>query len=231
MHIVPGKPALVLGKHLVVADTHIGFELELWRQGLKVPSQTDRMAKEILEIARENKCKTIVINGDLKHEIAVYKGRQEREVERFMATLKEHADVVFIWGNHDGGLKGEQSLELGKYSIFHGHAFPPDEALGKTWITGHVHPHISFRDDLGKRTSLPVWVFGDKLALKERYGRDDSDTRLVVMPAFNTLRSGFSMNEKERRRGLLSLLRGYSVLLLDGVEILRVNSVDEPREG
>ena len=220
LQTIPDKPALVLGKHLVVADTHVGFELELWRQGTKVPFQTDKMAEEILQLARENKCKTIVINGDLKHEIAVYKGKQEQELERFMATLKEQADVIFIWGNHDGGLKGEQSLELGKYSVFHGHAFPPEEALGKTWITGHVHPHISFRDNLGTRTSLPVWVFGDKLSLKERYGRDD-DTRLVIMPAFNTLRGGFGINTEKNRRGLLSLLDSYSALLLDGVEILR----------
>lgn len=220
---VPGKPALVLGKHLVVADTHVGFELELWRQGLKVPSQTDRMANEILKLARENKCKTIVINGDLKHEIAVYKGRQERDVERFMAALKEHADVIFIWGNHDGGLKGETSLEIGDFSIFHGHAYPPEETLGKTWVTGHVHPHISFRDDLGKKTSLPVWVFSDELALKERYGQDD-DTRMLIMPAFNNLRSGYSVNTKKDRRGLLSLLDSYSVLLLDGVEIFRYGS-------
>lgn len=205
-----------------MADTHVGFELELWRQGVKVPFQTDSMAQKILRLARENGCDTVVFNGDLKHEIAVYRGRQEKELERFMATLQEQVDLVFVQGNHDGGLRGEPHLQLGKFFVFHGHAYPPEEALGKIWITAHVHPHISFKDDFGKLVSLPVWIKGESRSAGERYGRRVS-TRIVVMPAFNTLRSGFSINTGEGKKGLLSLLDSYAVVLLDGVEVLKTD--------
>lgn len=217
---IPGEPALVLGDHLVVSDLHVGFELELWQQGIKVPMQTDKMAGEILKLANEWGCGTVVLNGDLKHELRVYRGRQAMELEKFMRALREELDVVFIKGNHDGGMEGRESLELGKYLIFHGHSFPDEGQLGKYWITGHVHPHVSFRDDLGKRDSLPVWVLGEaEESVEERYG-EKKKTKIMVMPAFNRMRGGFSVNEGEMR-GLLGMLDSYRVFLLDGVEIFR----------
>lgn len=228
---VLGKRAAVLGKHLIVSDPHVGFELELWRQGIKVPFQTDRMAGEILDMAEELKASSLILNGDIKHEIALYRGRQVAELEGFVGRLREHLEVIFIKGNHDGGLEGEPCIGVGKYLIFHGHSFPGEEHLGKTWVTGHVHPHVSFIDDFGKRSSLPVWVFGrSRESITGRYGLQE-ETPIVIMPAMNNLRTGHDINRERRKKGMVSLLDRYSAFLLEGVEVLRVDPVDEPREG
>ena len=219
---IPGERAAVLGKYLIVCDPHIGFELELWRQGIKVPFQTAKMAEHILTLADSQGISKVILNGDIKHEIAVYRGRQVDELEKFMAALREQLDVIFIKGNHDGGLEGEKLVEIGKHIVTHGHYFPSEEFFGKTWITGHVHPHISFRDDFGKRASLPVWVFGDV--------KGTVKTPIVVMPAFNSLRTGLDINTEKKKRGMISRLDNFSAFLLDGVEVLRVDSVDKSRK-
>lgn len=213
---IPGERAAVLGRYLVVSDLHIGFELELWRQGIKIPFQTDKMAEHVLELAESRGISTIILNGDIKHEIAVYRGRQVEELEKFMDALRERVEVIFVKGNHDGGLAGEKLVEIGKHIVTHGHFFPSEDFFGKTWVTGHVHPHISFIDDFGKRASLPVWVFGDTIK-----------TPIVIMPAFNNLRTGLDINTEQKKRGMVSLLDKFSAVLLDGVEVLRVDSVDK----
>ena len=228
---IPGERAAVLGKHLIVSDVHIGFELELWRQGIKIPFQTESLAHKILEIADSRKKQSIILNGDVKHEIAVYKGRQVAELEKFFGILREHKEVIFIKGNHDGGLEGNDHIDVGKNLVFHGHSFPSDEHLGKVWVTGHVHPHISFLDDFGRRSALPVWIAGESgESIEKRYGAREK-TRIMVMPALNTMRSGFHINLRERKKGTVSLLDRFSAFLLDGIEVLRVDSVDKPGKG
>ena len=132
-----------------------------------------------------------------------------------------------------------------RIGLFHGHAWPSAEVLAAdVLVMGHIHPVVWFRDRLGLWTGQQVWVKtacnGDLLAsaylknlnekpgedprsvFQERTGLPMGDPRLIILPAFNDLVGGVSINRLETRL-LGPLLRSGSVnveaaeiYLLDG---------------
>ena len=53
---IPNEPALLLGskkKTLILADLHIGIEVELRESGINIPSQTEKMALHLIELCKE----------------------------------------------------------------------------------------------------------------------------------------------------------------------------------
>jgi putative SbcD/Mre11-related phosphoesterase len=127
-------------------------------------------------------------------------------------------------------------LVIGKHpsiGLFHGHAWPAPQVLAsEILIMGHIHPVVWFRDRLGLWTVRPVWVKtrcrGETIAraylkylkgqprgnpvaaLKERAGIEMGDATLIIVPAFNDLVGGVSMNRLETRL-LGPLLRSRGV--------------------
>ena len=56
-------------KTLVIADSHIGYEEALNKQGILVPRfQFKELIQRLEKILKKTKPKTIVVNGDIKHE-------------------------------------------------------------------------------------------------------------------------------------------------------------------
>lgn len=109
-----------------------------------------------------------------------------------------------------------------RIGLFHGHAWPSPEVLSsEILVMGHIHPVVWFRDRLGLWTVQQVWVktkcSGERLAraylkhrhvkdcrkprevLEERFGIQVEDPKLIVVPAFNDLVGGVSINRLERR--------------------------------
>lgn len=132
-----------------------------------------------------------------------------------------------------------------RIGLFHGHAWPSPKVLAsEILVMGHIHPVVWFRDKLGLWTVLQVWVktkcSGEKLAraylkhlnvknrrkprevLKQRVGIHIGDPRLIIVPAFNDLVGGVSINRLERRlMGPILRSRGVDmeeaeIYLLDG---------------
>ena len=151
--------------------------------------------------------------------------------------------------------------------LFHGHAWPSPEVLAsELLVMGHIHPVVWFRDKLGLWMVRQVWIKascnGNRLAgaylkylniktdrnpretLKRRVGIELNDPRLIIMPAFNDLVGGVSVN-RFRKRLIGPFLGSGSVnmadaevYLMDGTCLgtakqLRayVNNVDFRREG
>lgn len=136
-----------------------------------------------------------------------------------------------------------------RIGLFHGHAWPSPQVLSssKVLIMGHIHPVVMFKDKIGLWMVRQVWVKakcdGNKLAvaylkylnikanknankvLKEKLGVKISDTELIIMPAFNDLIGGLSINRLEKRlMGPILRSRGVNVenaetYLLDGTYI------------
>ncbi len=132
-----------------------------------------------------------------------------------------------------------------RIGLFHGHAWPSAEVLAADiLVMGHIHPVVWFRDRLGLWTVQQVWVktacYGDLLAsaylkylnekpgadprgvFQERTGLPVGDPRLIILPAFNDLVGGVSINRLETRL-LGPLLRSgcvnveaAEIYLLDG---------------
>lgn len=119
--------------------------------------------------------------------------------------------------------------------LFHGHAWPSPQVLASDiLVMGHIHPVVWFRDRLGLWTVRPVWVKtrcrgetiaraylkylkvqprGDPVAaLRQRAGIQIGDATLIIIPAFNDLVGGVSMNRLEQRL-LGPLLRSKGVNL------------------
>lgn len=106
--------------------------------------------------------------------------------------------------------------------LFHGHAWPSPEVLSsEILVMGHIHPVVWFRDRLGLWTVQQVWMktkcSGELIAsaylkylkvkahgnplktFKLRTGLSLGDARLIILPAFNDLVGGVSINRLEKR--------------------------------
>jgi len=252
-------PALLLRREservLVVADLHIGWEVTLTQKGVHVPSQTPKILDKILQLIKACKPTCLIFLGDVKHAIARVEMEEWRDIPDFFEALeKKVSDIQVIPGNHDGNLEPllpetvkilpSTGVVFGNVGLFHGHAWPAPELLGcRSFITGHVHPMVAFRDPMGFRITRQVWVKtacdGERLAksLLKRLGvkvnvnpsillRDQFNVRLrvsqlFIMPSFNDFLGGQSINERKLGKGVKSrafigpVLRSGSINLDD----------------
>lgn len=183
---------------LAIADIHIGYDEALNKQGILVP----RIAfKEMIKKAEEmfvacckktktKKLKTILINGDLKHEFGIISETEWRHTVRFLKLLQEYSDrIILIKGNHDtilrpiAAIKGLEILEhyiLNDTLFVHGDSIPDivtDKKI-KTVILGHEHPAVS----------LSQWPRVEKYKAI-LVGKWRTKT-LIVLPSFNLIIEG-----------------------------------------
>ena len=244
MSIVPvhGQPALFAGEisTLFIADLHIGLEHEILLAGARIPPKTGEMLERLLKILKETKARTLVIAGDLKHNIPVSSFHEEREIPRLVEALLEVVEEVHLTpGNHDGSisryLPGDVKLHsnkgfvLGDYGIWHGHCWPSEEVMAsRTVIMGHVHPNAAFVDGVGGRSAERCWVRGlwDYKVASKRYATLGEG--FIILPAFNDLCGGSRVNDPGQRKigavlrnGLADILRS-ELFLLDGTGLGRM---------
>ena len=178
---VRGYPCMLIGRTLILADLHIGYELMLRARDVHV-SEIRTLVNSISTIRKKTKARSIIIVGDLKHQL-VRRLRDEALLLRgFVRFLhREFEDVLLVKGNHDGKIEEITSkLRVCKFVSFngdvlllHGHAlFGLDVEHYKTVIMAHVHPAMKSltRDER-------VWI-----VMRNRNGQ-----RLIIMPSFASL--------------------------------------------
>ncbi len=198
MEPIWGSPALEIKvngkKWLVIADLHLGFELDLARQGVYIPDQTQKMVKKLLSFKGFH---GLLIAGDLKHSIGLSSGFRVRKfIEAVSPTFEE---IVLVPGNHDGGIvavlgdccriHGPRGVPLGEAWIFHGHAYPSEESSNYEFgVMGHVHPAIPVKG-IGK---IPVWIIAETTC-------DRLPQTIVVLPPFNDLLGYGDLLEMKKR--------------------------------
>ncbi len=236
---VTSHPAVLVGDTLVIADLHLGVEFDFYKSGIKIPSHMEGMRREIEALIGRTKAKRLVILGDVKHKVPGVTRQELREIPDFLYALGNKISVEVVHGNHDASLKEFVPANIrlhpgigfsAKECYFtHGHAWPPADFLGKKYVfIGHEHPQIEFRDPLGYRYTEPVWMRMefDREKLKKKYRKLPANLpELIVVPVFNRLSGGISMNmpvEKiDRYHGLSPLFRSAKmktskIYLLDG---------------
>lgn len=239
---LPDKPALVVKRKitvLVLADIHLGLEAEMWKKGIRVPSQTGRILERAIECIEEAEPDRIVLLGDVKHNVPLTSWQELRDVPVFLERIAESAPVEIVPGNHDVFLRRMISSEkislhssrgfvLDGAAYLHGHAWPDAELLRcKNLVIGHIHPAFEFRDELGARIKERVWVRAkmnaEKLPEKLKGGAVKSS--VFVMPAFNELLGGTAVNAPQGRligplfRSRCIDLRSGKIYLLDGTSL------------
>ncbi len=155
-------------------------------------------------------------------EVTVVLGNHDGELEPLTpSTVNIVPASGLVVGNHPS------------IGLFHGHAWPAPQVLAsEVLVMGHIHPVVWFRDRLGLWTVRPVWVKtrcrgetiaraylkylkgqpgeDPRTALKQREGIEMGDATLIIVPAFNDLVGGVSMNRLETRL-LGPLLRSRGV--------------------
>lgn len=240
---ITGKPALFIAKTLVVADLHIGVEYEYYKSGIRIPSNTESMRNDVEKLVKLTKAKKLVILGDVKHKVPGVTKQELREIPGFLQSLGSKLDIDLVPGNHDSGFKdlipknvrlhSSRGFASNECYFLHGHTWPPSEFLKKKYVfVGHEHPQIEFRDSLGYRFFEPVWVRVklDRNKLKKKYTLPRNLPELIILPRFNRLSGGISMNRpvsdidkahKPYHTGIGTLvrsskLRSARIYLLDG---------------
>lgn len=197
MKLIPNVPALLLKNKVVIADVHLGlvsfFDKELIKQALNLAKYGDEL----------------IILGDLKH--IGKKGRIKEFVEIF------DKEITLVKGNHDVkinvniNIESSRGIRIGKYGLFHGHAFPSDDVLqAKKLIFAHAHPSILLTDEVGGLKER-VWLEGKAEINGEK-------KELLVMPAFNEMCASTAIN-MEKPAGVIFRKWNYkksNAILLDG---------------
>jgi putative SbcD/Mre11-related phosphoesterase len=164
---IANEPALMLrGRRrlLIVADLHLGLI------GFYDKTIVDRLNNLI----EHSKADEVIVLGDLKHGIKL-----SQRVEKLVKSI--NAELTLVKGNHDGYLKGEKFLEIGKFCLFHGHAKPENLTEFKYLIFAHAHPAV-YLQGIKER----VWLVGEWSGLK-----------VMVMPAFNDLCAMTAVNVQQ----------------------------------
>ena len=223
MHFITGEPALFFEsgktnkKTLVVTDLHIGIEYEFFKNGIKLPSQTEKMLERLEKLINETGAKKLIILGDIKHKVPGSSFQEEREIPYFLNRLKQLKQnresnqgikIEIVPGNHHPGLEkylpsgvtlhGNEGVLLDDVYFTHGHTWPNKNILkAKRIVSGHSHPQFEFRDKLGYRWVEPVWLRAEtnKKMLREKYKKDlEHKQEIIIVPTFNSFSGGYPVN-------------------------------------
>jgi uncharacterized protein len=174
--LLPHAAAMVKDKKtrtLLIADPHIGWEIELQKKGIHVPSQSAKILTKLETILKEHQPDSLVILGDVKYTVTSSELAEWQDIPEFFKKIQPLVKKVsVVRGNHDANLEPllPENVELlpatgavfGDVGVFHGHKWPSPELLGcKTLVMGHMHPVVVFRDLIGCKLTRQVWMHTD----------------------------------------------------------------------
>ncbi|MEM2041991.1 MAG: metallophosphoesterase [Nitrososphaerota archaeon] len=247
-----GRPAVTIDvgstRYLVVADLHVGYELELSAKGVRVPPHEERIASELVRLGEETGAQVLVLLGDVKHRVAGYSWRDAVGVRKLVGIVKaSFEEVLVLPGNHDGGIsellaglariEDSRGIMLGDYWVMHGHTWPhPDCLSARTVVIGHTHPTLRIRSEEGTvraRVHLLMEASRSRLAkeLTSRPGyarllegrKPRGKLRLVVLAHFSPLAPGVDVQELRGSPGTSPLIRS-GVFDLSGAEVITLDA-------
>lgn len=180
LYPLPETPALLLkledgSSALVVADLHLGFEIELSSKGINIPSQMSKFLKELKNLIISYNPSRLIFLGDLKHNVTQISLAEWHDIPEFLSQLLAmNIDIEIIIGNHDGNLEALTPRKVTLHSsrglllkllnnksigLIHGHAWPSPKLFeSETLVMGHIHPMIELKDQMGFKLIEPVWI-------------------------------------------------------------------------
>jgi uncharacterized protein len=202
--------ALIYKDYLIISDLHIGIEETINKQGVLIPRFQFKELKEKLKPLLKN-IKTVVINGDLKHEFGTISEQEWKSTLEILDLLSEdNRKVILVKGNHDtilGPIAKKKNLEiLDKYiiddiTILHGNKM--EEITTNTIIIGHEHPAITINDEI--RTE------NYKCFLKGKY----KNKVLLVLPSFNLVNQGSNVLDQKSMSPYIERLKDFEVFVAE----------------
>jgi len=206
--------ALLINDVLVIGDLHIGYEEALNKQGILIPRfQFKDLVIRLKNILKQTNPKTIIINGDIKHEFGDISDQEWRDTLKIIDLLGKNSKLILIKGNHDTILgpiakKRNTSVKdhyiIDGYYICHGHTIPNDKHFlaAKTVIIGHEHPAITLTEG-GRSETYKCFLIGK---YKEK--------QLIVMPSCNLVTEGNDVLTDEQLSPLLDNIYEFDVTVV-----------------
>jgi uncharacterized protein len=205
------EPALIAKadkvKYLVIADLHIGMEIELSRKGIHLFNATGRMAQRIKHIMKEFSLKNIIMLGDIKNSILYPELAEIKLLTGFFKEL-DGFKINIIAGNHDAHLKEiinhevDKELSIGNFGFIHGNKKPQAEMMELDYIiSAHDHLAVRIKEKNGAIYEQKAWaLYGlNKKEANAAYDKVNSKIKLISMPAFNDLIMGVSIEKNSNR--------------------------------
>jgi hypothetical protein len=222
-------------KACVCADIHIGIEDSLQAEGFSMPlNEEQELLGRFRDAIKRFKPHTFVLNGDILHEFHRIRKNTKKSFDRIILELVASVDdVVLVAGSHDKmldiAIEGLDGV-VKDYFYFkdgvlftHGDSIPEkaNERDVRLIVLGHDHPTMDI--DLKKE---PCYLFGEKAWR----GKD-----VLVLPAFNPLCSGTSINSLDSSDFLSEFIRQgdigrYKPILTVGEEVLEFPMLKEFRD-
>ncbi|OPY25689.1 MAG: hypothetical protein A4E28_03016 [Methanocella sp. PtaU1.Bin125] len=190
-----------------VADVHIGIEAAIQAEGFAMPLDEDReLLERFKSIVERFGPKVMVLDGDVLHEFGRLRRNAKKSFDRIMLALLSSVDeVVAITGSHDkmmdtalldiDGIRCEPFYFSGGILFAHGDVIP-SRAKDKDVelvVIGHDHPTLDV-----EMKKEPCFLYGKKAWR----GKD-----VLVLPAFNPLCAGTSINRLDSRDFLSPFIR------------------------
>ncbi len=220
--------ALYLKKHqaIVISDLHLGYEGYLEKRGVLVPRfQIKDTINQIQELLNKLEIKTIILNGDVKHEFGKILSQEWKDITKLFDLLNKY-EVIVVKGNHDvilypitdkKNIKLVQEYRIDNILFIHGDYTPKLDKTIKTIIMGHEHPAISFKDK-GRIEKY-------KCFLKGEY----SGKTLIVQPSFNPLIEGSDVMKEQFLSPLLKDLSNFQIRVIYKEKVLNFGKLNKLR--
>ena len=207
---------------LIVSDIHLGLEESMHLKGIMVPKQqSELIIQSFKKIFTKVSPRTIIINGDLKHNFGKNLKQEWDDTLKLIDFLKENCrELVFIKGNHDNFLKtiaNQKNIKVvDEYLVddtllVHGDKLV--ETKAKSIIIGHEHPAISLKE----KSKIEKF----KCFLKGKY----KNKELIVMPSFNPLSYGSDILNKGRFSPFLKDISNFEVFIVGDKGVLPFGKV------
>ena len=213
----------------VMADFHIGYEDVMAHKGIYFPKIQKRYILETLDkIYEKYDPKTLLINGDFKHEFSRNMPQEWDEIEEVLDYITERGEVIIIRGNHDNFLKSilkrrgielRDGYEIGNYFFVHGHK---DVKLKKITIIGHEHPSVMLRDELSASVKMPCFLYSQDLTVLPATSIYASGTDITkndfISPILQNNKRDFEIFAIDEKEGIIPIGRLSSLLRVPSVD-------------
>ena len=239
---VVNKPALYIpdSKILVLADLHIGIENELRDFGVHTSSHINQMETMLMEICEEYQPKEIIFLGDIKHSIPSTPFYEKKQIYQFFHRINKKATIHLIPGNHDAWIKTmipeqinvhrSDGFQRGTLGFVHGHRWPAESIMNCEYLfCGHTHPTVKLTDRLWYHSYESCWVKTPlyEQKVKQRYETFNKDMIVTILPVFNPLCGGISVNDEGFVGPIQYLVhpKKAEIYLLDGSFIGTLNTL------
>jgi hypothetical protein len=213
LEFLEAGPALLVcrtRKVLVAADLHIGIESDLALHGLHFRSRSHDRMKRVLACVEESDPDLLVLLGDVKHTVPLTTRQEYRELPGILEELRKSLPLRVLPGNHDSGISrflredellAREGALIDGTGYLHGHTYPDPSLSGHLIVSGHHHPMVTLKDEVGCSLRAPAYLLADvdERCLRMNAAGEEASrqTRVLFIPALNEL-AGYDIGRTVR---------------------------------